>query len=150
DLASVFAELGRLHPESDKGLDPDAVPLLDNVVGDSRRALAILVAAVGLVLLIACANLANLQLTNVSGGKAELSIRTALGASRGRIVSQILAECALISVIGGSAGFLLSAWGVGALLSRFPDALPRLGGVAANGRVAAFTLIASLLTAVLF
>jgi putative ABC transport system permease protein len=150
DLAGVFAELGRLHPESDKGLDPNLVPLLDEVVGDSRRSLAILIGAVGLVLLIACANLANLQLTNVSARNSELSIRAALGASRPRIVSQILVESALLSVLGGGLGFLLSAWGVGGLLSRFPAALPRLGNVGANLRVAGFTFLASLVTSILF
>ena len=150
DLAGVFAELGRLHPDNDKGLTPDLVPLLDNVVGDSRRSLGILIGAVGLVLLISCANLANLQMTNVSSRNSELSIRAALGASRRRIVSQILVESALLSVLGGALGFLLSAWGVGALLSRFPEALPRLGNVGANLRVAAFTFLASLLTSVLF
>jgi putative ABC transport system permease protein len=150
DLARVFAELGRLYPESDKGLDPTLLPLLDDVVGDSRRSLAILIGAVGLVLLIACANLANLQMTNVSGRAPELSIRAALGASRGRIVSQILAEAALLAVLGGGLGFLLSAWGVSALLSRFPEALPRLGNVGANPRVAAFTFLASLATSILF
>jgi putative ABC transport system permease protein len=150
DLAGVFAELGRLHPESDKGLNPDLVPLLDNVVGDSRRALAVLIGAVGLVLLIACANLANLQMTNVSARTPELSIRAALGASRPRIVSQILVESALLSVLGGALGFLLSAWGVGALLARFPEALPRLGNVGSNARVAGFTFLASLLTSVIF
>jgi putative ABC transport system permease protein len=150
DLAAVFAELGRLHPETDKGLDPTLLPLLDDVVGDSRRALAILIGAVGLVLLIACANLANLQLTSISARSGELSIRAALGASRRRIVSQILAESALLAVLGGALGYLLSVWGVAALLSRFPEALPRLGNVAANGRVAAFTFAASLITSIVF
>jgi putative ABC transport system permease protein len=150
DLAGVFEQLGRLHPESDKGLKADCVPLLDGVVGDSRRALAILIGAVGLVLLIACANLANLQLTHVGARAPELSIRAALGASRGRIVSQILAESALLAVLGGGAGFLLSSWGVGALLSRFPEALPRLSNVTSNGHVAAFTFAASLLTSAVF
>ena len=150
DLDAAFHRLAGLHPESDKGLKADLVSVLDSVVGDSRRALAILVAAVGLVLLIACANLANLQLTNVSARTPELSIRSALGASRPRIVSQILAESALLSVIGGGLGFLLSTWGVGALCVRFPEALPRLGNVASNGRVAIFTFLVSLLTSVLF
>jgi putative ABC transport system permease protein len=111
---------------------------------------AVILAAVSLVLLIACANLANLQMTNVSARNSELSIRAALGASRSRIVSQILVESALLSVLGGALGFLLSAWGVGALLSRFPEALPRLGNVGANLRVAGFTFLASLVTSVLF
>ena len=150
DLASAFQELGRVHPESDKGLEPDLTPLLENVVGGSRRALAILVAAVGLVLLIACANLANLQMTNVLSRAPELSVRVALGASRRRIVAQILTESAVLSVLGGALGFLVSGWGVDALLSRFPDALPRLSNVGSNGRVAAFTFGASLLTSVVF
>ena len=150
DLAAIFQELARLHPESDKGLKAELVSALDSVVGDSRRALAILVAAVGLVLLIACANLANLQMTNVSARSPELSIRAALGASRPRIVAQILVESVLLALLGGALGFLVSAWGVGALLARFPDALPRLGNVASNGRVAAFTFLASLLTSLLF
>ena len=119
-------------------------------MGDSRRALAILIASVGLVLLIACANLANLQMTNVSARASELAIRAALGASRSRLVGQILAESALLAVIGGALGFLLSSWGVGALLSRFPEALPRLGNVGSNARVAWFTFLASLVTSVIF
>ena len=150
DLGAAFAELGRLHPESDKGLEPALTPLLENVVGDSRRAMSILVAAVGLVLMIACANLANLQMTRVLARSGELSIRAALGASRRRILTQILTECAVLALAGGVVGFLLSAWGVEALLSRFPDALPRLTNVGPNGRVAAFTFAASLATSVLF
>jgi len=102
------------------------------------------------VLLIACANLANLQLTSVSARTPELAIRSALGASRSRIVSQILTESALLSVFGGGLGLMLAVWGIGALLSRFPEALPRLGNVAPNGRVAIFTLAVSLITSVAF
>ena len=150
DLAAAFRELARLHPDSDKGLDPDLTPLLESVVGDSRRALAILVAAVGLVLLIACANLANLQMTNVLSRAPELSVRVALGASRRRIVAQILTESAVLSLIGGALGLLVGGWGVDALMARFPDALPRLSNVGSNGRVAAFAFAASLLTSVVF
>ena len=150
DLDAAFRELGRLHPESDKGLQADLAGLLDSVVGDSRRSLGILAGAVGLVLLIACANLANLQMASVLSRTPELSIRVALGASRRRIVGQILAESAALGLLGGGLGFLLSAWGVEALLSRFPEALPRLSNVGANLRVAAFTFAASLLTSVLF
>jgi putative ABC transport system permease protein len=150
DLGAAFGELARLHPESDKELEPDLTPLLESVVGDSRRALAILVAAVGLVLLIACANLANLQMTNVLSRAPELSVRVALGASRRRIVAQILTESAVLSLIGGALGFLVGGWGVDALLARFPEALPRLSNVSSNGRVAAFAFAASLLTSVVF
>ncbi|HEX4438669.1 MAG TPA: ABC transporter permease [Thermoanaerobaculia bacterium] len=150
DLDAAFRELARRYPESDKGLQADLSGLLDSVVGDSRRSLAILAAAVGLVLLIACANLANLQMTNVLARSPELSIRVALGASRRRILGQILTESAALGLIGGALGFLLGGWGVDALLSRFPEALPRLGNVSANLRVGAFTLAASLATSVLF
>src|SRR4029077_17525878 len=115
-------ELGRRYPESDKGLDADLLPLLDSVVGDSRRSMAILAGAVGSVLLIACANLANLQMTNMMSRAPELSVRVALGASRRRIVAQILTESAVLSVIGGAVGFLVSGWGVDARLSRFSHA----------------------------
>ena len=100
--------------------------------------------------MIACANLANLQLARVGARSAELAIRSALGASRPRLVRQILIESAVLSVVGGGLGLLLATWGTGALLSRFPEALPRLGNVAANGRVALFTLGLSLATSVVF
>jgi putative ABC transport system permease protein len=150
DLGAAFRELGRRYPESDKGLQAHLVGLLDSVVGDSRRSLAILAGAVGLVLLIACANLANLQMASVLSRAPELSIRVALGASRRRILGQILAESAALGLLGGGLGFLVSAWGVEALLSRFPEALPRLSNVGANLRVAAFTFAASLATSILF
>jgi len=150
DLDAAFRELGRRYPESDKGLQADLAGLLDSVVGDGRRSLAILAGAVGLVLLISCANLANLQMTNVLARAPELSIRVALGASRRRILGQILTESAVLALLGGGLGFLLSAWGVEALLSRFPDALPRLSNVGANVRVASFTFAASLAASVLF
>jgi putative ABC transport system permease protein len=150
DLAAALAELARRHPESDKGIEPECVPLLERLVGDSRRVLSTLVAAVGLVLLIACVNLASLQLTGLRARAPELSIRTALGASRARLVRQILIEGLVLALTGGALGFLGSVWGVQALLSRFPEALPRLGSVGANGRVAAFTLVASLATSLVF
>jgi putative ABC transport system permease protein len=150
DLGAALQTLARIHPESDKGIEPDLAFLTDRVVGESRLPLAILAGAVGLVLLIACANLANLQLARVGGRSAELAIRSALGASRPRLVRQILVESAVLSVVGGGLGLLLATWGTGALLSRFPEALPRLGNVAANGRVALFTLALSLATSVVF
>jgi putative ABC transport system permease protein len=150
DFGAAAKRIGRLHPDQSRDIEPDLVPVLDRVVGDSRLPLAILAGAVGLVLLIACANLANLQLGRVGGRSQELAIRTALGASRPRLVRQILAESALLSLLGGGLGLLLASWGTAALLARFPEALPRLGNVGSDLRVALFTLGLSLVTSVAF
>jgi hypothetical protein len=151
DLDAAFRELGRRYPrDGTRGSRPVSSASSTSVVGDSRRSLAILAAAVGLVLLIACANLANLQMTNVLAPRAG-----ALDPRRARRIApqdprQILTESAVLALLGGGLGFLLSAWGTEALLSRFPEALPRLSNVGSNLRVAAFTFAASLLTSVVF
>ncbi|MGD0890395.1 MAG: ABC transporter permease [Terracidiphilus sp.] len=130
------------------------VPLRDSIVGDARKSLLIMLGAVSLVLLIACANVANLLLLRAAGRKREFAIRSALGASRARILQQLLTESVLLSVAGGILGLALGYAGMRALLAISPAGLPRIGddGSAASidWRVLIFTLTVSLLTGILF
>ena len=123
-------------------------PLRDQIVGAYRRALWMLLGAVGLVLVIACANLANLNLVRASGRRREMSIRSALGATRWQIVKQLLLESSLLAVAGGILGIVMSHWGVQGLLALTPTSIPRAGEVGLDASVLAFTVLISLVAAI--
>jgi len=152
-IAAAAADLRRQFPNDYPpavGWDLRAIALQDDLVGDVRPALLTLLAAVGFVLLIACANVANLLLARSSVRQREIAIRRALGAARARVVRQLLTESVLLAAAGGAAGLLLAEWSVDGLVRLSPSTLPRLHDVGINGVVFVFTAVLSLGTGILF
>ena len=150
DLDAIMAALGAQFPDSNKDRHTYMELLYDNTVQEVRPMLYILLGAVGFVLLIACANVANLSLSKAAARRKELALRSALGAARGRIARQMLTEGVLLSVIGGALGALLAVWGTGALIAFVPEGIPRLAEAGVDWRVLGFTLALSVLTGLLF
>lgn len=150
DMDGVAAHLAQIYPTIDKNSGVTLVSLKENVVGDIRPFLLVLLAAVGFVLLIACANVANLLLARSMGRTREFAIRTAMGASASRVVRQLLTESVLLALAGGALGLLVAAWGTKAAIQVLPEALPRSEEIHLDFRVLLFTLAASLLAGILF
>jgi len=150
DLDNVAKALAKEYPEADKDSGINLVPLKQDMVGDVAPLLYVLLGAVGLVLLIACVNLANLLLARSTGRSREFAIRAAMGASRVRVAQQLLTESVLLSVTGGGLGLVLAAWGTRAAIRVLPQALPRAGQVGLDSHVLLFTMGLSLLVGILF
>jgi predicted permease len=150
ELTRIGAQLERQFPETNDGLKFTSTPLRDRIVGDVRRPLLLLLGAVGLVLLVACANVANLLLARGSARHGELSVRAALGAGRARLVRQLITESVLLGLMGGAIGLALAYWGTSALIAAKPANLPRLTSIALDRNVVLFTLGATLVTSLIF
>ena len=147
---NVIASGIRQKDRRDVTFGMDVVGLQEQVVGDVRRALVVLLGSVALVLLIACANVANLLLARAAGREKEVAIRTALGAGWQRLVRQLLTESILLGLIGGTAGLLVARLSLSIVRTMNPGNIPRLDDIGINGSVLAFTFILSLATGILF
>ena len=147
---ALARRMGLQYPETNAGLGIRLVPLRTQITGNIRPALLVLFGATAFVLLIACTNLANLLLVRATVRQAEMSLRLALGASRTRLVRQLLTESALLGLFGGILGLILAFVGTRFLLNHSPSNFPRTNEIAVDGRVLAFTLGLSVFTAVIF
>ncbi len=149
DVAAIAARI-RDKDKRDRTFTIDVVPLVESVVGNVRRAVLVVMGSVTLVLLIACANVANLLLTRATARQKEIAVRVALGAGWQRLVRQLLTETALLGLMGGVAGLLVAALALGAIRAINPGNIPRLDAIGLDGRVLAFTFAVSILTGILF
>jgi putative ABC transport system permease protein len=150
EMSAIQEHLDQLYPDADAGLGTDVSPLKQELVGDVRGTLLLLLSAVGLVLLIACANVANLLLARSAARSREFAVRSALGAARKRIVQQLVTESVLLSFIGGALGLVFAKWGVSLVLAAIPQTLPRTENIGVNASVLLFAFGVSIAVGILF
>ena len=150
DMKRVNAGLADAYPNIDGNIKANIIPLKDNIVGDMRPALLVLLGAVGFVLLIACVNVANLLLARSTTRQREFSVRAALGAGQIRILRQLLTESVLLSALGGMFGLILAKWGTVAALVAVPETVPRAEEIGLHLPVLLFTIFVSVLTGIMF
>ena len=150
ELSAIASQWAAQYPEANSGVGMRVVPLHQQITGKVRPALWLLLGAVGLVLLIACANIVNLMLVRSASRQKEIAVRAALGAGRRRLLRQLLTESITLSLLGGGAGVLLGSWGVQALLALNPIPLPRYNQIRLDLTVLVFTLVASVVTGIVF
>jgi putative ABC transport system permease protein len=151
DMNAIAEALAKQYPDTNANTRQSFVrPALETLVGASREPLLILLGAVGLVLLIACANIANLLLARTFAREREMSVRAALGASRSRVLRQLLTESLLLAVLGGAAGTIVAEYALSVMLPIGGQSIPRLAQAGMDGRVFAFSLILALLTSIVF
>src|SRR3954463_880727 len=149
-MKEIAGRLSQQYPKSNTGVSVTVTPFLENQVGDYRSSLNLLLGAVALVLLIACANLANLLAARGAARAREFAVRAAVGASRWAIIRQLLIESMVLALVGGGLGLCLAAWGRDLLVALAPPGVPRFQNVALNGWVLVFSLGLSFVTSVLF
>jgi len=150
DMKRVNAGLAEAYPNVDGNIKANIISLKDNVVGDMRPVLLVLLGAVGFVLLIACVNVANLLLARSTARQREFSVRAALGAGQIRILRQLLSESVLLSALGGGFGLILAKWGTAAALVAVPETVPRAEEIGLHFPVLLFTILVSVLTGIMF
>ena len=150
EMQVITARLRQQYPDTNTNRFNRVVSLHEHLIGDTSTMLWLLLGAVMFVLLIGCANVANLLLASAASREKEIAIRTALGASRGRVIRQLLTESTMLALAGGAVGLLVAFWGLGVITKLLPADFPRLNEISMDWRVLAFTFLASVLTGILF